>query len=67
MIVAIICFFVMMSAQGIIGPNGGALASAAVPDHPGTGSAVLGFVQWSPLAPSPASATNTPPSLWPPS
>jgi hypothetical protein len=46
MIVAIICFFVMRSAQGLIGPNGGALASAAVPDHPGTGSAVLGFVQW---------------------
>jgi MFS transporter, DHA1 family, multidrug resistance protein len=46
LIVAIICFFVMMTAQGLIGPNGGALASAAVPDHPGTGSAVLGFVQW---------------------
>ena len=43
---AIVCFFVLMSAQGLIGPNGGALASAAVPDHPGTGSAVLGFVQW---------------------
>ena len=40
------CFFVLMSAQGLIGPNGGALASAEVPDHPGTGSAVLGFVQW---------------------
>ena len=35
-----------MTAQGLIGPNGGALASAEVPDHPGTGSAVLGFVQW---------------------
>jgi DHA1 family bicyclomycin/chloramphenicol resistance-like MFS transporter len=46
LILAIICFFVMMSAQGLIGPNGGALASAAVPDHPGTGSALLGFVQW---------------------
>ena len=46
LIVAIICFFIMMSAQGLIGPNGGALASAAVPNHPGTGSAVLGFVQW---------------------
>jgi hypothetical protein len=34
------------TSQGLIGPNGGALASAAVPDHPGTGSAVLGFVQW---------------------
>ncbi len=40
------CFFVLMSAQGLIGPNGGALASAAVPQHPGTGSAVLGGVQW---------------------
>ena len=46
LIVALVCFFVLMTAQGLIGPNGGALASAAVPDHPGTGSAVLGFVQW---------------------
>jgi DHA1 family bicyclomycin/chloramphenicol resistance-like MFS transporter len=43
---AIVSFFVLMTAQGLIGPNGGALASAAVPDHPGTGSAGLGFVQW---------------------
>jgi DHA1 family bicyclomycin/chloramphenicol resistance-like MFS transporter len=40
------CFFVLMSAQGLIGPNGDALASAEVPQHPGTGSAVLGCVQW---------------------
>ncbi|HEY5979185.1 MAG TPA: multidrug effflux MFS transporter [Microlunatus sp.] len=46
LIVAIVCFFVLMTAQGLIGPNGGALASAEVPDHPGTGSALLGFVQW---------------------
>jgi len=46
LIVAVVCFFLLMSAQGLIGPNGGALASAAVPEHPGTGSAVLGFVQW---------------------
>jgi len=46
LVVAIVCFFVLMTAQGLIGPNGGALAAAAVPDHPGTGSAVLGFVQW---------------------
>ena len=46
LVVAIVCFFVLMTAQGLIGPNGGALASAAVPEHPGTGSAVLGFVQW---------------------
>jgi DHA1 family bicyclomycin/chloramphenicol resistance-like MFS transporter len=35
-----------MTAQGFIGPNGGALASAEVPEHPGTCSAILGFVQW---------------------
>jgi len=46
LIVALVCFFFLMTAQGLIGPNGGALASAAVPDHPGTGSALLGFVQW---------------------
>jgi DHA1 family bicyclomycin/chloramphenicol resistance-like MFS transporter len=44
--VAIVSFFVLMTAQGLIGANGGALASAEVPDHPGTGSALLGFVQW---------------------
>jgi DHA1 family bicyclomycin/chloramphenicol resistance-like MFS transporter len=43
---AIVCFFVLMTAQGLIGPNGGALASAEVPEHPGTGSALLGCVQW---------------------
>ena len=46
LVVAMVCFFVLMTAQGLIGPNAGALASTAVPDHPGTGSAVLGFVQW---------------------
>jgi DHA1 family bicyclomycin/chloramphenicol resistance-like MFS transporter len=46
LLLAVICFFVLMAAQGLIGPNGGALASAEVPEHPGTGSAVLGFVQW---------------------
>lgn len=43
---AVVCFLVLMTSQGLIGPNGGALASAEVPDHPGTGSAILGFVQW---------------------
>ncbi|MBK9695982.1 MAG: multidrug effflux MFS transporter [Propionibacteriaceae bacterium] len=43
---AIVAFFVLMSAQGFIGPNAGALASDAVPHQPGTGSAVLGFLQW---------------------
>jgi MFS transporter, DHA1 family, multidrug resistance protein len=46
LLLALVCFFVLMTAQGLIGPNGGALASAEVPEHPGTGSAVLGFVQW---------------------
>src|SRR4051812_39363582 len=46
LLLALVCFFVLMAAQGLIGPNGGALASAEVPEHPGTGSAVLGFVQW---------------------
>lgn len=44
--VALVGFFVLMSAQGLVGPNAGALASDAVPDHPGTGSALLGFLQW---------------------
>jgi len=46
LLLALVCFFVLMAAQGLIGPNGGALASAEVPQHPGTGSAVLGFTQW---------------------
>jgi DHA1 family bicyclomycin/chloramphenicol resistance-like MFS transporter len=44
--VALVGFFVLMTAQGLVGPNAGALASSAVPDHPGTGSALLGFLQW---------------------
>ncbi|SDS83311.1 MFS transporter, DHA1 family, bicyclomycin/chloramphenicol resistance protein [Friedmanniella luteola] len=44
--VVVASFFVLMTAQGLIGGNAGALASAEVPDHPGTGSALLGFVQW---------------------
>jgi DHA1 family bicyclomycin/chloramphenicol resistance-like MFS transporter len=44
--VVIVSFFVLMTGQGLIGGNSGALASAEVPDHPGTGSALLGFVQW---------------------
>jgi DHA1 family bicyclomycin/chloramphenicol resistance-like MFS transporter len=41
-----VAFFLLTSAQGLVGPNAGALASAQVPEHPGTGSAVLGFLQW---------------------
>lgn len=44
--VALVGFIVLMTAQGLVGPNAGALASAAVPEHPGTGSALLGFLQW---------------------
>ena len=44
--VVVVAFILLMSAQGLIGPNAGALASAQVPDHSGTGSAVLGFLQW---------------------
>ena len=43
---ALVGFFVLMTAQGLVGPNAGALASAAVREHPGTGSALLGFWQW---------------------
>ena len=46
LVVALVAFFVLMTAQGLIGPNGGALASAEVPAHPGTGSALLGFTMW---------------------
>ncbi|MGS0683888.1 multidrug effflux MFS transporter [Nakamurella sp. GG22] len=46
LVVALVAFFLLMSAQGLVGPNAGALASAQVPEHPGTGSAVLGFLQW---------------------
>jgi DHA1 family bicyclomycin/chloramphenicol resistance-like MFS transporter len=44
--VALAGFFLLMSAQGLVGPNAGALASGAVPEQPGTGSALLGFLQW---------------------
>lgn len=44
--IALVGFFLLMSAQGLVGPNAGALASGAVPDEPGTGSALLGFLQW---------------------
>ena len=44
---AVVGFFVLLSAQGLVGPNAGALASQEVPETlPGTGSAVLGFLQW---------------------
>ena len=44
--VVLISFFVLIIGQGLTVGNAGALASAEAPDHPGTGSALLGFVQW---------------------
>jgi DHA1 family bicyclomycin/chloramphenicol resistance-like MFS transporter len=46
LLLALVCFFLLMVAIGLTIGNSGALANAAVPDHPGTGSAVLGMVQW---------------------
>jgi DHA1 family bicyclomycin/chloramphenicol resistance-like MFS transporter len=46
LLVALIGFFVLMSAQGLVGPNAGALASSEIPGQPGTGSALLGGLQW---------------------
>jgi MFS transporter, DHA1 family, multidrug resistance protein len=43
---AVGCFFALMVALGLIWGNAGGLASDAVPEHPGTGSAVLGMLQW---------------------
>jgi DHA1 family bicyclomycin/chloramphenicol resistance-like MFS transporter len=43
---AMACFFTLMVSLGLIWGNAGALASSAVPEHPGTGSAVLGMLQW---------------------
>ncbi|HEY6749548.1 MAG TPA: MFS transporter [Mycobacteriales bacterium] len=43
---AIGSFFALMAAIGLIWGNAGALAAEAVPGHPGTGSAVLGMLQW---------------------
>ena len=69
LILTMVSFFVLMTAQGLMIPNGGALASAAVPDHPGTGSAVQGFIQWvaagtiAPIAGLGGSATAVPMAL----
>jgi DHA1 family bicyclomycin/chloramphenicol resistance-like MFS transporter len=42
----ILAFLALMLSHGLSTANAGALASAEVPDHPGTGSAVLGTLQW---------------------
>jgi DHA1 family bicyclomycin/chloramphenicol resistance-like MFS transporter len=46
LVLALVSFFALMVSLGFIWGNAGALANAAVPEHPGTGSAVLGMVQW---------------------
>ncbi|NAZ83315.1 Bcr/CflA family efflux MFS transporter [Kineococcus sp. R8] len=46
LLLSLACFSGLMVALGLIWGNAGALASAAVPQHPGTGSAVLGMAQW---------------------
>jgi MFS transporter, DHA1 family, multidrug resistance protein len=46
LLLALACFFALMAAVGLIWGNAGALAAEAVPGHPGTGSAVLGMLQW---------------------
>ncbi|MEH3075566.1 MAG: multidrug effflux MFS transporter [Quadrisphaera sp.] len=46
LVLALVSFFALMVAIGFVLGNAGALASAAVPEHPGTGSAVLGMLQW---------------------
>ncbi|MCU1473014.1 multidrug effflux MFS transporter [Amnibacterium sp.] len=42
----IVGFLALMLSHGLSTANAGALASAQVPEHPGTGSAVLGMFQW---------------------
>ncbi|TNM68139.1 multidrug effflux MFS transporter [Streptomyces sp. NP160] len=46
LVLALVSFFALMVAIGFVLGNAGALANAAVPEHPGTGSAVLGMLQW---------------------
>lgn len=45
LLLAVVCFFCLMVAQGLIGPNSGALASGEVPEYAGTGIAVMGLFQ----------------------
>ena len=42
----VVGFLALMLSHGLSTANAGALASAQVPEHPGTGSAVLGMFQW---------------------
>ncbi len=43
-------FFVLMAAQGLVGPNAGALASGSVPEDPGTGPHCSGSSSGAPRA-----------------
>jgi DHA1 family bicyclomycin/chloramphenicol resistance-like MFS transporter len=46
LVLVLVCFLALMVDHGLATPNAGALASAEVREHPGTGSAVLGLFQW---------------------
>lgn len=46
LLLTIVSFFALMAGIGLIWGNAAALAAGAVPGHPGTGSAVLGMLQW---------------------
>lgn len=46
LLLTIVGFFALMAGIGLIWGNAAALAAEAVPGHPGTGSAVLGMLQW---------------------
>ena len=65
----VVCFFVLMSAQGLIGGNGGRSPPPRSPSTPGPAPRSSASSSGSPPAPSPrspASAASGPPSPWPP-
>ena len=66
--VAMVCFFVLMTAQGLIGPNGVRWPPPRSPNIPAPARRCSGSSSGSPPARSPhspASAVNTPPSRQP--
>ena len=67
LIVAILAFFLLMTAQGLVGPNAGALASAQVPDHPAPAQQSLASSSGAPPAwshRSPGSVARTTRCRW---
>ena len=71
LLVALVCFFVLMTAQGLIGPErrrARLRRGARAPRHRiGRSSASSSGSPPAPSPRSPASAASTPPSRWPPS